>query len=107
MTSRWMSAGLVLAALAITGCGTDPAQSVTVMISGAPSDDAERERIKDALKSLMDSGPSKSTSSMSNSAERTLQMTLFPVRDVEAFAKRIDFGTVTRIDGRTVHVTIP
>ncbi len=86
--------GLVLTAVFFSGCGYGPERTVTIQISGVADADA-REQIQEKLKTMTDSsGHSMSTSSSGDS----MTVKLAPVDDVEAFAKKIDFGKVTDTD---------
>ena len=95
----------VLAALvtATAGCNFkhDPATMVTIQVTGATTD-ADRERIKDGVKKWVDGSSHMMTTSHSGG---TLSIDLSPVTDVDAFVKKIDFGEVTKVDGRKINVT--
>lgn len=94
----------VLAFSSLTACGDmDPDESVTVEVSNLPSDRASDE-VLEALKTLHDANARyKRTKSTFN--DGTLTVTLAPVSDVDAFARRIEFGKVTEVSGRTVKVS--
>lgn len=99
-TARLLS--LLTAAVWLTGCGYGPEETVTLKITGVPGQ-VERDEIKETLKTMTDG----SGHSMSSSyAGGTMNVELAPVSDVQAFADRIDFGTVTSVEGRTVNVAV-
>lgn len=90
-----------------TGCGLslehDPAKSVTVEITGIDNE-GDRESVSETLKEFVD-GNSHMMSSFYNGQTMTMTITLSPVSDVDAFSKKIEFGEVTSVEGRTVKVT--
>ena len=88
----------VLASL--VGCNQDPAVTVTVEISGI-SAESDREDVKESLEGMTD-GSSYSTNSSHSGSKMTISLS--PVSDVDAFVKKINFGTVTEVKGRTVKV---
>jgi hypothetical protein len=93
-------AALVLSSTA--GCMKhDPATMVTIEITGVPAE-ADRERIKESVKKWTD-GSSHMMTTM-HSGDK-LSIDLSPVTDVDAFSKKIDFGDVTKVDGRKITVT--
>jgi hypothetical protein len=101
-TEAALLGGLLLAMVTLSGCGYGPEQTVTVEISGV-ADDAARDEITEALKTMTDSsGHSISTTSSGDS----MKVTLAPVSDVDAFAKKIKFGEVTEVRDRVVKVSI-
>ena len=94
--------GFVLATILFSGCGYGPEKTVTIEISGVA---AAKDQIQEKLKVMTDSsGHSMSTSSSGD----TMTVKLAPVSDVEAFAKKIDFGKVTDTDvtARIVKVSV-
>ena len=95
-------AAFALAALAISGCGYGPEETVRIEVSGA-ADDARRTEIKEKLKAMTD-GASHSMSAFSSGD--SLVITLAPVSDVEGFSERIDFGEVTAVEERVVRVRV-
>lgn len=95
--------GFVLTTILFSGCGYGPEKTVTVEISGVAA--AAKDQIQEKLKTMTDSsGHSMSTSSSGD----TMTVKLAPVSDVEAFAKKIDFGKVTdtNVTGRVVKVSV-
>ncbi len=78
-----------------------PENTVTIKIMGI-ADDATKDAIKDKLKTMTDGGHSMSLMKMGG----VLTVELSPVKDVEAFARKIDFGTVTEVKDRTVTVQV-
>ncbi len=78
-----------------------PENTVTIKIMGV-TDDATKDAIKDKLKTMTDGGHSMSLMKMGG----VLTVELSPVKDVEAFARKIDFGTVTEVKDRTVTVQV-
>jgi HEAT repeats len=77
-------------------------KTITLEITGIP-DDNTRKYILDKVPSLADKGSKQSFSSRSKG--NTLTITMSPVGDADAFAKKIDFGTVDKIDGRVLSIT--
>jgi len=88
---------------ALGGCNVnfrpDPATSVTVEIAGISGDD--REDVRETLQGMVDGSSHTMTSSWSGD---TMTVTLSPVADVKTFSRKINFGKVTEVDGRTVKV---
>ena len=92
----------------IMGCGfllqPDPAITVKIMVSGIEGSEA-REAVQEKMKDLRDSfGSSTSTSLSSISSGDTMTVSLSPVTNVDAYAEKIDFGSVTNVEGRTIKV---
>lgn len=100
--SRWLAFPLML--LLAAGCSYDPEETVTIEITGVKDKDHQK-KITEKLKGMTDGSSHSMTFS---SAGETLTVKLAPVGDVEAFSKKIDFGTVktVRSDTRTVTVVI-
>lgn len=90
----------------VGGCGIsleqDPATTVKIEIVGV-DDDADRESIKEDLTELVD-GSSHSMTSFSSGDNMTVSLS--PVTDPDTFSKKIEFGTVTSVDDRTIKVEI-
>ena len=86
----------------LSGCGIsqDPQTTVTIVIAGIDNDDA-RDEVREVLQGMTD-GASHFMTTHSMGDEMTVRLS--PVRDVEAFSKKINFGEVTAIEGRTVMV---
>ena len=109
--SRFQGAAFaVFAAIILTQCSCnigiemDPATTVTVKISGVKVGGnlfAVKETIEERLRAMADSADPLMTSSASGDR---ITVTLSPVKDVSAFARQINFGEVTDVDGRTVMV---
>lgn len=78
----------------------DPAKTVTIEITGI-SNDADRDKIDETLKGMTDGSGHMLTSTWTG--DKTT-INLSPVTDVEAFSRKINFGKVTEVDGRTVKV---
>lgn len=94
---------LITACLLFTGCNPfkqDPEKSVTMEISSI-TESSEREEVMEILRGMTDG----SGHSMTVRSDRdTMTVTLSPVSDVQAFARRINFGHVDKIDGRTIKI---
>jgi hypothetical protein len=81
----------------------DPNRSVTVVIAGLASD-AEQHEVIEILETMYDkNGGYKRYKARFDNKLLTIQMA--PVADVDAFSRRINFGTVTEVTGRTIKVT--
>lgn len=78
----------------------DPAKTVTVVISGIPDGEAS-ELIHETLIGMVD-GSSHMLNSRTNGNEMTVSLS--PVSDVKKFSKKINFGKVSSVEGRTVKV---
>ncbi len=78
----------------------DPATSVKLIISRIDGEDA-RQSIKDTLEDMIDGSVQMMTTKI---AGDTMTTTLAPVSDVDAFVKKINFGTVTEVDDRNIKV---
>jgi hypothetical protein len=88
---------------AAAGCSFkhDPAKMVTIEVTGVTTE-ADRERIKESVKKWVD-GSSNMMTTMHTGG--SLSIDLSPVTDVDAFVKKINFGEVTKVDGRKISVT--
>ena len=74
------------------------------MVSGIEGSEA-RETVQEKMKDLRDSlGFSTSTPLSSISSGDTMTVSISPVTNVDAYAEKIDFGTVTNVEGRTIKV---
>ncbi len=84
------------------GCSfeMDPATTVKLEITGISQAD-DREAVSDQLKNMTDGSSHMMTSTYSGDK---LTVQLSPVSDVDAFSKKINFGTVTEIKDRTVKI---
>ncbi len=78
----------------------DPAKTVTVEITGV-NDDDDRDEIGETLKGMAEGSSHMMTSSWSGDK---MTVKLSPVGDVKAFSRKINFGEVTEVDGRTIKV---
>jgi hypothetical protein len=84
------------------GCNYGPDETVTIEISGVASEQAYQD-INERLKKMTDSSSHKI---ISRRAGLNMSVELAPVADPEAFAKKIDFGKVTAVEGRTIKVVV-
>ena len=96
---------LVLAAWLVAclcGCdlGRNPEKTVTVEIIGIRVD-TDRKRVLETLKSMTEGSGHYVTSTSSGNS---MTVKVSPVSDVQRFSKRINFGKVTEVEGRTVKV---
>ena len=78
----------------------DPARTVTVEITGI-NEDEDRDEVRATLTGMADGSSYVITSS--SSGDR-MTVRLSPVEDVKGFSRKINFGNVTEVDGRTVRV---
>ena len=78
----------------------DPAETVTVEITGV-NDEEVRDEIRETLQGMAE-GSSHVMTSSSSGDKMTVKIS--PVGDVEAFSRKINFGEVTEVDGRTIKV---
>ncbi len=76
------------------------ADSITIKITGIP-DDAAEDAITDKLLEMMDVGSMDWTT-----VDDVLTVEITPVKDVEAFARKIDFGKVTEVKDKTITVQV-
>ena len=85
----------------LTGCNpfhTDPETTVTLTISPV-SKSKDRDEILEILSGLTD----KPNHTMSVRMDgETMHITLSPVRDVQAFARQINFGQVQEVKDRSI-----
>jgi hypothetical protein len=77
-------------------------QILTVIITGV-RDDQTGKYVLDKLARQLPQGNS---STRSFTTGGVMRVALAPVGDPQAFAAKIDFGTVTRIEGRVIYVTV-
>ena len=91
---------LALCLLSLPGCNQDPGVTVTLEITGI-SDQDDRKDLLETLKGMTDGSSHSMTSNWSGDR---MTIKLSPVSDVDAFVKKIGFGTVTDVSGRTVKV---
>ena len=85
-----------------SGCGYPPEKTVLLEITGV-EDDRMSEAVQTILLSLVDEGTGHSISA---SGMDPTFVRLAPVSDVERFRKRISFGAITAVEGRTIELTI-
>jgi hypothetical protein len=89
----------------LSGCGNpfsfDPATTVILKITGVERDG--QEDIEDEVKELIQERANWHMTQVSQFGE-TLTIKATPVEDVQEFADRIEFGEVTSIEDRTIHV---
>ena len=78
----------------------DPAETVTVEITGV-NDEEVRDEIRETLQGMAEVSSHVMTSSSSGDK---MTVKLSPVGDVKAFSRKINFGEVTEVDGRTIKV---
>jgi hypothetical protein len=77
-------------------------QILTVIVTGVHDDKVG----KDVLDKLARQLPQGNRSTQSQTSGGVMQVTLAPVGDPQAFAAKIDFGTVNKVEGRVVYVTV-
>jgi hypothetical protein len=102
----------VLLFFGLHGCSRDqpapakagPDTTVTVEIVANISDD-QRDQIREKLEGMLDA-PRSSVSLRHRLEGNKLTFELSPVSDVQAFAKKIDFGKVTEVKDRRVKVEL-
>jgi hypothetical protein len=78
------------------------APNVTVILTGIRDD----RTLKSILERLVRLLPRDNHSMRSTTSGDVTQVTLAPVDDAQALADKIDFGTVTRVAGRVIYVTV-
>lgn len=92
--------GILLSAGCSFSFEQDPEETVTVEVSGVTNDD-DRDEVSETLKGMTDGSSHILHSSWSGN---TVTYSLSPVKDVDAFSKKINFGKVTEVKDRTVKV---
>ncbi len=105
---RVLSGTIVLAITAASaGCCTcyGPDRSVEVVLRGA-SDSARWQATETLLPVLVDDPPEREICWTSWEGGPPLIVQIGPVADPKILASRIQFGTVERIDGRTIYVKV-
>jgi len=97
-------AGCLFFLCTLTACvDMDPAKTVTVEVSGLASN-TESDEVTEILKTMYDKDARyKRTKSRFDGNQLTVEME--PVSDINAFSRRINFGSVTEVSGRTVKIT--
>ena len=98
---RNLTAVLVACLVTCAGCQQDPATTVTVEIKGINAEQ-DRDQVGETLKGMTDGSSHYMTSNFTGD---TLTVKLSPVTDVQSFSRKINFGEVTSVEGRTVKVT--
>lgn len=101
-TKRLAALAALWAVGSLAGCNYGPDETVTIEISGVASDQSYAD-INDRLKQMTDSSSHKI---ISRRAGLNMTVELAPVADPEAFARKIDFGKVTAVEGRTIKVVM-
>ena len=101
---RYLMLLLTVMLLGLAGCNLsfehDPAESVTVKISGI-SEDSDRDRVQENLADITQGSMHMMTSTSSGS-EMTVEVS--PVTDVKKFVQGIKFGKVTEVQDRMIKV---
>jgi hypothetical protein len=99
----------VFATLAATGCRLqhDPAKAVSIEVSGIASP-TDQERAKQGIDRAQKQSKKWSDGSSNvmtwSEAGQQMKVEVTPVSDIDAFVKKIDFGEVTGVEGRTIKV---
>jgi hypothetical protein len=89
---------------ALAGCiKSDPDKNVTVVVVGIESA-ADQKEVIEILERMYDK-ERRYKRFKSQFRDNQLTVEMEPVTNVETFARRIDFGTVTEVTGRTIKVT--
>jgi len=94
---------LIPALLFLPGCNPfshDPEKTVIIEISPITRN-SDREEIAEILSGMTD-GSGHTMTIRTNGDKMTVRLS--PVRDIEAFARRINFGRVERIEDRTITI---
>ena len=88
--------------LTLTSCDIsfDPSKTVVVEITKI-TDKNIHDEIKETLKGMTEGS---SHIMVSCSSEDKMTVKLSPIKDLKAFSRKINFGEVTEIDGRTIKV---
>ncbi len=77
-------------------------QMITVILNGVRDDNTSK-YVQDRCRRLI---PPTNSASYFHSSRGVMQSVLAPVGDPQTFANRIDFGQVTRVDGRVIYVNV-
>lgn len=75
----------------------------TVLIEVTNLEEADRTEVTEILKTMYDEDAGAKRSEARYDGH-VLTVKMYPVSDIEAFSRRINFGTVTEVSGRTVKV---
>ena len=101
---RTLLTGFLL--ISLVGCGNifemDPATTVILKVTGV-ADTEEGDEIREQAVELVQERSSWQKNQMSQHGE-TLMIKLSPVADAQEFADRINFATVTSIEGNIIHL---
>jgi hypothetical protein len=103
LNQRSVSVLYLMLVCALAGCVRfDPDETVLIEVTGV-IEEADRAEVLEVLETMYDKDAgAKRLQSRYN--DRLLSVKMYPVSDVEAFSRRINFGTVTDVSGRTVKV---
>jgi hypothetical protein len=96
-----LAAGLLMLSSCNFSFEVDPATTVKVEIIGV-NDEEDRDDIREKLTGMTDGSSHMMTSSASGDK---MTIELSPVEDIAAFSRKINFGEVIEVDGRTVKVS--
>ena len=101
---RTLLTGFLL--ISLVGCGNmfemDPGTTVILKVTGV-ADTEEGDDIREQAVELVQERSSWQKNQMSQHGE-TLMIKLSPVADAQEFADRINFATVTSIEGNIIHL---
>ena len=95
-----LAVGLLMLSSCSFSFEVDPATTVMVEITGV-NDEEDRDDIRETLIGMTDGSSHMMTSSASG---EKMTVELSPVEDIDAFSRKINFGEVIEVDGRTVKV---
>ncbi len=101
------SSSLMLACLllvcSLSGCAKfEPDKTVQIEVAGL-REDADRKEVLEILKTMYDEDVGAKLT-RSRYSDGLLSVKMYPVSDVEAFSRRINFGTVTNVSDRTIKI---
>ena len=91
-------------ALSSLGCSFDVPENGVQLIVEQDLGDDQMDILKLRLEKLRDEGGMQSISSMTMNGVTLINLS--PVTDVETFSSRIDFGEVSNVEGRVVHLSV-
>jgi hypothetical protein len=98
---KWRTPLIAVALAFFIGCYSS--QQTVRLVLGGVGDDMTWESLQTVLPTLVDG---KGDYAMSWSGSRPNSLSLAPVAQPEAFALRINFGMVERIEGRTIYLRV-
>ncbi|MEW4452489.1 hypothetical protein AB1L30_07435 [Bremerella sp. JC817] len=102
-TARQIYLGmLVLLLLPMIGCGGCSQEKQIVLVISGTETSEQRKAIQENTSAWLDGSQSYFTLGYESGGVYTLKIS--PVEDVQAAAEKIDFGTVTKIEDRTIYV---